>query len=647
MRRRKVTKLPTPLPIQPEEIEALQLTTQLSVTEWAAKYRKLSSMTSRFHGSWQHDKTPFLCEIMDSLSDLRIRQVTVMASAQSGKSEIGLNFLGYIIDQNPKPTLCVMPRVEDVKKRIVTRIVPLFQSTPRLLKHVGGSVAHINKEGPTVLDNMILYLATAGSAAALADAPACYILLDEVGKYPDRVGGEADPVTLAKDRTLTYGDEAKVYVCSTPKNERDLVNREFELGDKREWWFRCPHCSSYNIIKWKNVHLESIDKEFLDPSDYETGDYSWIVCPSCKSKWTDADRWKAVCAGRWVPGNCVIDKNGKIVGDIPKTTNRSYRITALMIHPDLRPFGMLASEFVTANKLKRIGQLGPLQGFINSRLAEPFKETEKVSSDKDLRRHISTYRSPTVPEGVQVLVCGVDVQQDHMWISVEGWGHMSEVWTIHQQKLDTGDVTIFKNWDKLREALHTAYYQVGNKQPLYIRKTGIDCGYKPDIVYDFCRLCTEMDVVPVMGDPYTTGSAYRTAPIVGGKQTRYNLNVTLYKDRVNRLLFESKIPGPGYWHLPQDTYDDHLKQIASQEKRFSPTQKGKVRWVMKTGVYDCHLLDCKVYSSFIAEIVGCLSLPSLIEKEADEVRRIEREKRKRLKNIGNGKLDSLPQLKFR
>jgi len=59
-KRKKQVKLPVPLQIQPEELEALQLRSKLSVSDWAKTYRKLSRKTTRLHGDWSHELTPFI-----------------------------------------------------------------------------------------------------------------------------------------------------------------------------------------------------------------------------------------------------------------------------------------------------------------------------------------------------------------------------------------------------------------------------------------------------------------------------------------------------------------------------------------------------------------------------------------------------------
>lgn len=636
--------LPTPLELQSEEKEVLQLRSSIGIADWALKNRKLSRKTTRFHGKWSHEYVPFLVEPMDSLSDPNIQQVTVEACAQGAKTEIGLNLLGWIVDKRPGPTLIVMPTEVDTKRRVATRIKPLFESTPILLKHISGSANKINLTDATVMDNMLLYLGWSGSASALADNPVQYVILDEVGKFPSRIGNEADAVSLAKDRTTTYGKDSKIYVCSTPTIEGDSIDREYNLGDQRQWWTKCPYCERYQILTWKNVELETLeDKTLLAPEDYENGEHAWYVCPHCKKKWSESDRWKAVCAGKWVPKNCSIDKNGTVIGEIFDTKKRSYKITALMLYPGFMTIDVLAAEWVAANISKRTGDVGPLQNFINSRLAEPWKESEKITSASKLKNHIGNYSSSEVPEGVQLITCGADVQKDHIWVSVEGWGYLSEVWTIFEGRIETGDTKEISNYEVLRQFLHTPWRCANSQKAVkYIAKTAIDSRYATDVVYDFCRKCSELDIVPIMGDDSVIRAPFRATKIAGGTRIRYNLNLLRLKDRLFRLLFESKTSGPGFWHLPKDFSEDYIRQLCSEERQIPRNKKQRQRWVIKSGYSDNHLWDCKVYSLFASDLAGARSLLSMEELQKYIEKR--RAKTARKKRPQSGFLDNLPKI---
>ena len=53
-----------------------------------------------------------------------------MFAAQLGKSETGNNWLGYIIDNEPGPVMCVQPTTGMAKRFSRQRIAPMLEETP-------------------------------------------------------------------------------------------------------------------------------------------------------------------------------------------------------------------------------------------------------------------------------------------------------------------------------------------------------------------------------------------------------------------------------------------------------------------------------------------------------------------------------------
>src|SRR2546425_1181260 len=146
----------------------------LTVSEWADEHRVLSGKGSAEPGRWRTSRTPYLTEIMDSLSPLHPAQrIVLMKGAQIGATECGNNWIGYLIHRAPGPVLYVEPTVEVAKRVSKQRIAPMIASTPALRARVAPSRSR--DSGNTMFvkefDGGLLILTGANSGSGLRSMP--------------------------------------------------------------------------------------------------------------------------------------------------------------------------------------------------------------------------------------------------------------------------------------------------------------------------------------------------------------------------------------------------------------------------------------------------------------------------------------------
>ncbi len=72
--------------------ELLQPSERLTVSEAAAKYRYIKNPPA-FTGYWQNDKTPYLVEVMDTMTSLEYQGIILVGPARIGKSDLFYNWL--------------------------------------------------------------------------------------------------------------------------------------------------------------------------------------------------------------------------------------------------------------------------------------------------------------------------------------------------------------------------------------------------------------------------------------------------------------------------------------------------------------------------------------------------------------------------
>lgn len=555
-------------------------------------------MTSAEPGQWRTNRTAYLRGIMDAFLDPMVEDITIMSSTQVGKTEAMVNMLGFAIDQDPAPALWVMPRENDSRSFSSDRLHPTIQLSPALSQHITDTASDMTKM-EIKLDRMIIYFVGANSPAALAQKPIRYLFLDETDKYPRFSGKEADPIKLATERTRTYWNR-KIVKCSTPTTREGYIYREYERTDRRRYYVPCPHCRTYQALIFTQVKWPADEH---DPGRIREARLAWYECIECKQHINDTQKNKIIIQGHWVPDGCDINKAGGIIGEVPMTARRGFWLSAL--YSPWITFSECAAEFLSCRKSPEL-----LMNFINSWLAEVWEEKVEETTVKKIELLKQEYDEGEVPDQVLMLTAGVDVQKDYFILTIRGWGVHEESWLIRACQLES--------WEDVVLALFKTDYPKKNGEPLEIRMSCIDSGYRTDEVYEVCRQWRDRaraikGMETLGGVPYRVTRierAPRTGALIPGGISLYTIDTGMYKDKITRLLSASK-GDPSKWHIFGDPSDDYISQFCGEHKIIIRDRKhGRARemWKPKLAGTKNHYWDAEVYAVAAADMMRVASL---------------------------------------
>ena len=81
------------------ERRVLRKRPRIPISQWAERHRWVR-VSSR-EGQWSNATTPYLAGVMDGIGFPSVRDATICATPQSGKTEAVYNCLGYWIDRDP------------------------------------------------------------------------------------------------------------------------------------------------------------------------------------------------------------------------------------------------------------------------------------------------------------------------------------------------------------------------------------------------------------------------------------------------------------------------------------------------------------------------------------------------------------------
>lgn len=566
----------------------------LTVTEWAEKKRRLSSESSAEPGPWRTERTPYLREPMDAFTDPKVRKVVVVAASQVGKSEFLNNTIGYVIDEDPGSILFIHPTTIDAKEYSKLRIAPMIRDCPTLKNKV--TATKRRDSGNTLLQKTypggILTMCGSTEAHALASKPIRFVLGDERDRWATSAGNEGDPWDLAMARQTTFYN-AKAGEVSTPTiKNASAIEASYATGTMERWKSRCPHCGEYNEIQWKDLRYESNEKVINKKKTYTVSNILY-VCPGCAVVSTELEMKRS--PARWEADNPDAYANGV----------RSFWLTAFV--------STWASwESIILKFLNALGNSKKLQVVYNTCFGELWEDRGDLEDEDSLmaRREVDTYGlqdggTPIeLPDGVLVLTCGVDTQDDRLEYEVVGHGHFGETWGI-KKGIIMGRPDDKKTWDALDDVLDHIY-RFSDGAGLHISMTFVDEGghFTQDVrIQCRARVGKKVFCIKGMGGPDKpfTGPPKKQKIVVNqvaiGTCWQYQLGVDAGKQIVMDNL-SVQTPGAKYCHYPRrDDYGSgYFTGLLSERLEYDATKKQPWVWKKIPGHERNEALDCRNYA---------------------------------------------------
>lgn len=583
---------------------------RMTVSEWAESRRFLSAKDSSEPGPYRVSRTPYAREPQDALSaHSSVEEVVLMWGAQTSKTTIGGNWLGYLIDLQPGPVMVVQPTIDTAKRYSRQRLTPMIEESPALRKKVRDNRSR-DDANTTLLKEYaggFLALAGANSAAGLRSMPIRDIFFDEIDAYPHDVDGEGDPISLAEARQSTFARRKRLKTSTPTTKDFSRIEAAFQKTDQRYYEVPCPDCGHLQALEWGagKAHGLHWDKNEAGHALPHTAHY---VCIVCGSRIAEHNKPGMLAGGAWVPTK-------------PDTRAhmRGYHLNSLYSPLGWLSWSVLVSEWVDARTAANQGDQTKLRAFINTRLAETWEEQGDKVQHHELARRAEPYELGVVPMRGLLVCMGVDTQPDRLEARIWAWGRGEESWLV-QRHIIYGDPNLEEAaegspWAALTAIRRTAVPHASGSQ-LLIEATCIDtAGHNTQAVYNYCRAHAHAHVLAIIG----RGSAQGQKAPLGkpsnvdvtwrGKTQARGLKLwTVGVDTVKHLLYgrlRLTEPGFGYIHLPADLKEtDEFEQMTA-ERLVTKYVKGHARleW-FKPNHKRNEALDCMVYAYAAACYLG-------------------------------------------
>lgn len=602
------------------------------VSEWAAEERVVAADASVLPGQWNNDIAPELVEIMDRLSpDDPCENVILMKCAQSGGSEVGCNWLGYIMHKTPGPGMYIGPSVKASKDWRAEKLDPTINVTDVLNPLKGGVVfGQKSRSGEGSTSDRLKFkggyilFAGANSAATLRQHSIRFMVRDDRSAWTKNAEGEGDPKSLSDKRLKTYRRYglAKVLDISTPVAKGEDIDREYFASDQRRFYVACKNdaCGMISDLVWEDIQHNKVAPHRC----------RWF-CPSCKTEHIDADKpvMKSLARGAcWIP--TVPDADGVVPpSTMPREEAQRWRAPhESRLDHSYAQTGEITS-FETWDEIARqeaeAGDDPELQKpFVNAGLGRSYEAKGEGPAWEILSaRREGDWHRGTAPDRALFFTLSVDVQGDGIYWERVGWAPNKENWLIGCGYLSgTTDIAFEGAWPKL-DIIVDQGFRLSSGAKLADDLIGVDSGYNIDAVSLWVK--RRHNALALKGEdgwsrPAIFGAKAAEVKHSGpsaGRSKRYGVKIWLvgtYGLKGALMIYLGRTPKEdksgfptGYCHWPADTPDEYFRHMSSEYVKLESGKDGPERvWVRKG---PNHWLDCRVYNMALTHHVGLWAWP--------------------------------------
>ena len=187
----------------------------LKPSEWSEQNVRVP-IGNAVPGLIRFDHAPYQREPLDMTADPDCQRITLMWSAQVGKTMLALCAQAFKIGQDPQSQIMMQPSQGDLSTWIETKFNPLVESNDQLQGLIAKPRGRegVNNQRMKSYPGGFLMFSWSGSPKTMRGRSAPFIVCDETDGYDK--SQEGHPVSLLWQRAATFGDRRKLLEISTP-----------------------------------------------------------------------------------------------------------------------------------------------------------------------------------------------------------------------------------------------------------------------------------------------------------------------------------------------------------------------------------------------------------------------------------------------
>jgi len=577
------------------QIEALRFRELISVVDWAEQNFRLTTAYA-IQGAFTAYK--WQREPLNAITTYN--EVVFIGPVQTGKSMLGEIIIGFLVDTSTINMMLCYSKKEVVEDVFDERLKPFVREIPAMRRYWSGNEDDLTKRR-IKLTHLIIRIASSAVRNDIATHNAGFVYGAELSKWPEKDFDQVKMLTGRTQATRMVGKTVKMLLETSPLYEGDKSFIEAHKPGTLylKPFFPCPHCGEYQALTDSQVieRLNNKGEKDHDTNRIRMTGAAFYQCAHCKGEILDEHRYAMM---------------ERVVWAAPKIERGSLKQAAESITPDGVVHGRKRARRIVFNwnrfvdlswtfpealatYFDALNSPNPeaLKTYRNEDMADWVRVAARQLADRFIAGKQAQYKQigrgedAYVPDGVRVMLIGVDTQDNGFYFVVRGFGLNLESWLIREQFVhcDMKD-DLYQNpgavWETLIGEINRFPFKKRNNRTIPILFGLIDRGG---------HRARDVDYI-VEHTPFLRayiGTPAKNAPLIEEKGGGVYWGHTERLSRIVQKQMESNL-----WHLPAAVSNDYVQQITNQYDEEYTDQRGnqKTRWVTKD---PDHFRDCENY----------------------------------------------------
>lgn len=586
---------------------AIEPPPQVDYLRWAEQNIEFTKRESEFAGPYNRQLFPYFDEILRALSpDDPCRVVTLMGSAQIGKTVIGNIFVGGSMDMDPGDFLFTHPTENNAVRWSKLKLLPMLRGTSSLnrLFPAGsrdGANSILMKERADGLGAILI--SGANSPASLSQVTMRRQVQDDLAKWEMNAAG--DPEAQADNRSRA-AEFAKILKTSTPLVMPGCrITKSFEQGSQEMPYVPCPHCKHMQVLEWENM-LANLDPEKPEEAHFTCIANGCVIEEHHRPMLLAGLEWRA--------------HNPKA-----KRHHRSFWIWSAYSY--LQSWSRIAQEWFRVK-----GDSAAEQTFLNDTCGKAYQTKGEAPPWEKLRDRAanSHYPKGEIPAGALVITLGVDCQGDRVEWHLVGWGR-----EFRRYVVDYGVIPGHISDDICRARLDALLKQTWKNafgQRIGIDRAAIDGNAWTEDVWDWAKRHPKSKLIMVRGR-HEDGAPRiarvkkerndRTGKLLKWAGRFFNFAASVLKMALYRDLAKEDPLSKGYVSFPRGFDDEYFRQLTAEHRKLVKKKDGFEKYVWEKDPAQANeALDTMNQAETAANNYGIRGLPDAVWLQLEQTREV-------------------------